>query len=689
MQSRPFLLPTLRFIWVFVVIVSIFYPVVTLAQQDSVALSAEYFKMGMEVYDFSHRKQAAELFVQASSMNPKNAKAQLMAGKSIMLTINKEKSLPYFLRALRLDPVVDEDILYYVGQGYHYSEKFDSAILFYNAYNRKLARSLDFEKSVKMTKVDRKIFECRNAIVYKANPVKVTIINLNENINSEYPDYAPTITADGTLMIFTSRRPDNNANPVLAADHEYYEEIYESRKVDGAWTPARIMPEPVNSKYHNASVNIAPDGSEMFIYNDTNGGDIYVTYQHNGIWSPEIPLEGDVNTPELENSAAITRDGQKLFFTSTRPGGYGGTDIYFCTKGKNGRWINATNLGPIVNTELDEDGVFVSASGKHLYFSSNGHAGMGDLDLYRSAYDSVKGIWGVPVNLGYPINSPENDIYFVLAGDENIGYFSSVKAENKGEQDIYLVDMTQWKQLDIDALIKEANPEPIAQIEKTGTLKTSTLELDLVVMDASTFALLDANVNLVDQSRKLITVPAVSTGNHVLHIAGKPGHLERYGVRVSAGDYPDYESHFYVVGSLDEPGHIVDTIFLKKNIPFRFSGILNVYFPSNSDTPQSTVDIWAIEKFLKENLAATLQVSGHTDNYGEDGYNMDLSRRRAESVKNYLVKAGIQAERITAVGYGEVRPVADNATGKGRSMNRRTEFEILNYNSSPKMKKEF
>ena len=671
---------------IFAVSSSIFFPGVTLAQQDSGAMSNEYFKMGMEVYDFSHRKQAAELFIQASNMNPKNAKAQLMAGKSIMLTINKEQSLPYFLRALRLDPVVDEDILYYVGQGYHYSEKFDSAILYYNAYNRKLARSLDFEKSAKMTKVDRKVFECRNAIVYKANPVQVTITNLSKNINSEYPDYAPTITADGSLMIFTSRRPDNNANPVLAADHEYYEEIYESRMVNGVWQAARIMPEPVNSKYHNASVNLAPDGSEMFIYNDSNGGDIYVTYRHNGIWSPEIPLEGDVNTTALENSAAITRDGKKLFFTSTRPGGYGGTDIYVCTKNRNGRWVNATNLGPVVNTELDEDGVFVSANGKHLYFSSNGHAGMGDLDLYRSSYDSVKGVWGPPVNLGYPINSPENDIYFVLAGDENIGYFSSVKAENKGEQDIYMVDMTHWKQLDIGELIAQANPEPLAQPEKT---KTSTLDLDLVVMDASTFALLDAKVNLIDIDRKLIPVPAVSIGNHVLRITGKPGRLERYGVNVSSGEYQDYDSHFFMVGSMDEPGQIVDTIYLKKNESFQFSGILNLYFPLNSDLPRSVLDIRAIEKFLKENLAATVLISGHTDSYGEADYNMNLSRRRAESVKNYLIKAGIQAGRISAVGYGEERPVGDNRSPQGRSINRRTEFAILNYNGTPKLKKEF
>jgi len=652
-------------------------------------MSNEYYKMGMEVFDFSHRKQAAELFIRSSTMNPKNAKAKLMAGLSMMLTINKEKSLPYFLNALRLDPAVDGDILYYIGQGYHYAEKFDSAILFYDAYNRKLAHSLDFEKSMKMNKVDRKIFECRNAVVYKAHPVNVTIADLSENVNSEYPDYAPTITADGSLMIFTSRRPDNNANPVLASDHEYYEEIFESRRLNGVWQPARILPEPVNSKFHNASVNIAPDGSEMFIYNDTNGGDIYVTYQHNGIWSDEKPLEGDVNTIALENSAAITRDGQKLFFTSNRPGGYGGTDIYVCSKARNGSWINVTNLGNIINTELDEDGVFVSANGRHLYFSSNGHAGMGDMDLYRSTYDSVKSAWGPPANLGYPINSPENDIYFVLAGDENIGYFSSVKSENRGEQDIYKVDMTDWKELKIDELIKQANPEPLAVKGTSEKVKISALDLEVVVMDAVTFALLDANVDLIDQDRKVIPVPAHAIGNYSLQIKGKQGQPDRYGVKVSSSDYLDYESHFYMVGTLDQSGRIADTIYLKKNTRQEFTGILNVYFPSNSDSPQSIMDIWAIERFLKNNVAATVVIAGHTDSDGEANYNLTLSQHRAEAVRKYLVNAGIRPERITAVGYGEERPIADNATEKGRRLNRRTEFTILNNTSPPRLKKEF
>lgn len=175
------------------------------AQQDSVALSEEYYKLGMEIFDFTHRKQATELFVLSTQMNPKNARAQFMAGKSIMLTIRKEQSLDYFKRAWRLDPKIDEDILYYLGQAYHYSEKFDSAINFYDRYNRFLSRSLRFERAVRINEVNRKIFECRNAMIYVAYPMDVTISHLDKNINSEYPDYAPCITADEQTIIFTTR----------------------------------------------------------------------------------------------------------------------------------------------------------------------------------------------------------------------------------------------------------------------------------------------------------------------------------------------------------------------------------------------------------------------------------------------------------------------------------------------------
>ena len=437
-------------------------------QKDSVAISEEYYQQGMEIFGFAHRKQATELFALATQMYPKSAKAQFMTGQSIMLSIRKEQSLPYFLKAWKLDPNVNEEILFFIGKAYHYDMQLDSAIRFYNRYNRILSRSMNFNKSVKINEVNRKIFECRNAMLYTARPVDVKIIPLGSNINSEYPDYAPTITEDETQLVFTTRRPEENLNANVAVDHEYYEDIFYSQRVNNEWQPAQNIGSPLNTNYHNASVNLSPDGTEMILYHDSNGGDLFISTrnQQTKAWSAPVPMLG-INTQYVENSATISEDDKHIFFTSNRPGGYGGTDIYSCELGKNGQWINLKNLGPKVNTDMDEDGVFISASSKHLYYSSNGLAGMGDLDIYRSTYDSLTASWSDPINLGFPINSVENDVYFVLSADEKVAYISSVREENIGEQDIYRIDMANWKPVELihsdeieDYKVPIRKPEP-------------------------------------------------------------------------------------------------------------------------------------------------------------------------------------------------------------------------------------
>jgi outer membrane protein OmpA-like peptidoglycan-associated protein len=614
------------------------------AQTDSVALSQEYYNQGMEVFGFAHRKQAAELFILATQANPKNAKAQLMAGESIMLSVQKEKSLDYFRRAWLLDPDVDPDILYFLGQAFHYSEKFDSAILFYDRYNRILARSLNFEKSKKINEVNRKMFECRNAIIYKEHPVQVGIVNLNADINSEYPDYAPTISEDENIMFFTSRRPGDNANDRVAADHEYYEEILVAEKVNGVWGAARNPGPPLNTGYHNASVNLSPDGSEIIIYHDTNGGDLLLSKKDkNGIWTTPAPMEG-INTEYLESSATITEDDKTIFFTSNRPGGYGGTDVYSCELGKGGRWVNVKNLGPLVNTEMDEEGVYISANSQHLYFSSNGLAGMGDLDIYRSTYDAEKKEWGEPVNLGYPINSVENDIYFVLTADEKFAYISSLRRDNLGEQDIYKVDMQNWKPVYLDRpeyseVFAEAPKETeIKPIEKPDVVS------ERVEVKVPSYRPPKINWTITDENNKPLTTD--------IRVANPSDSVVNYHIIVSTSNFPE------------KP---------QVNVGY----IMNVYFAHDGIDPISYEGIRNLLVMMKNSPTMKVEISGHTDNKGPDSYNQDLSLRRAQSVRNILVKGGADADRITAVGYGENKPLDTNDTMEGRRMNRRIEFKIL------------
>lgn len=680
-----------------------------LGQSDSVALSQEYYNQGMEVFGFAHRKQAAELFILSTQANPKNAKAQLMAGQSIMLSVQKEKSLEYFRRAWNLDKNVDPDIMYFLGQAYHYSEKFDSAILFYDRYNRILSRSLNFERSKRINEVNRKIFECRNATVYMEHPVDVSIVNLDDKINSEYPDYAPTISEDETVMVFTSRRPGDNINDRVAEDHEYFEEILVSEKVNGVWTPARNPGPPLNTGYHNASVNLSPDGTEMIIYHDTGGGDLLLSVKgKDGKWSTPQAMEG-INTEFLESSATITQDDKTIYFTSNRPGGYGGTDVYSCELGKGGRWINIKNLGPLVNTELDEEGVFISASGEHLYYSSNGLAGMGDLDIYRSTFDKVKKEWGEPVNLGYPINSVENDIYFVLTADEKFAYISSLRKDNLGEQDIYKVDMSRWKPVYLDrpeyseifaegAHLEKVKPEEttkpaetVKPEEATVTAKATTVipaptgssrtNISWRVVDELTNKPLDGEILMTDSRGRTVAVQKTETGLYKTSVELTPDSTASYKVVINASEFIPYMSSLFFHGP---SGDVSEDVRLRKapiaketthvvNVGY----VMNVYFSHNGVDPLSYEGIRNLLIMIKNSPTMKVEISGHTDSYGPDEYNQNLSMRRAEAVRNILIKGGADANRITAVGHGEVMPMDTNDTMEGRRLNRRIEFRIL------------
>lgn len=670
----------------FVFFLSLLCSIQAFSQQDSVALSEEYYRQGMEVFDYSHRKQATEMFMLATKANPKNAKAQFMTGRSIMLTVRKEQSLQYFKNAYTLDPKIDEDILYYLGQAFHYAEKFDSAILLYNRYSRLLARSLDYEKSKKISEVNRKIFECNNAKIMVAQPVDITLNRLDENINSEWPDYAPTINADETFMVFTTRRPEENSNDRVAADNEYYEEIFYSRKQDGAWTPARNLAGSINNNYHNASVNLSPDGKEMLLYYDSNGGDILISsLKPDGNWTK--PEEIEINTEYIENSASITADRQKLFFTSNRPGGYGGTDIYVATKNSKGNWSDTQNLGKIINTDLDEDGVFISANGKTLYFSSNGHAGMGDLDIYRSTYNTEKDLWEKPINMGYPVNSVENDIYIVLTRDEDYAYISTVRKDGIGEQDIYKLDIRNWKaptytQPDFadavltmeDELPALAKPEakPNLVIAETGGFES--IMFNVFVAEGGSRQPLQASVKLATAKGDEILFKEIAPGTYQMNL--QPNRkASKFKLQVSSTEYIPYSSSYYF-GNKFQTNAMTDTVYLDK-IAVNYKRTLNVYFGHDSDLPKSFDDILYLEQIMKTAASIKVEISGHTDNMGSYPYNISLSARRANAVKKHLVKAGIDPERITVAGYGPDKPISDNSTRAGRQLNRRTEFTII------------
>lgn len=651
--------------------------------QDSLAIAEEMYSMGMELFQFETRKQAREMFIQATDFNPKHAKAHLMAGKAILLTVHKEESLPYLQKAYTLNPEVDEEILYLIGEAHQYSEQFDEAISFFRLYRKQLAKSLSFDKSKKIYDIDWKIFECRNAKIYIANTVDVDIINLSDNINSEYADYAPLITADEKRLIFTSRRPHQSTNSDLAEDFEYYEDIYQSHYENGQWQPAAPFDAAINGDFHNSNIGLSPDGTILYIYTDENGGDILESDFVDGKWTSPKPIKGLVNTPYHENSVTITEDKNTIYFTSDKPGGYGGTDIYKAQLDSKGRWGNPVNLGNKVNTERDEEAPFISKSGVHLYFSSNGHAGMGDLDLYIAEKEDGSDDFKEPVNLGYPINSVENDIFFVLNASETHAYYSSVKTSSKGEQDIYKVNMERWKAINIDSLtaieVIEITPNVpvVVAIEEPVKFVESDISLILTILDEKSLDTLTANVALIEQTNQTV-IGGTLNDQSSYEIKFTNMDYTTYRVKIIKEDYLPYESMIHVIGQERRIQKLKETVALRP-IEDSFTGIMNVYFGLDSDQPNGFEDAQYLEYLMKDNPKITVEISGHTDNSGPVAYNKDLSQRRANSIKNYLIEHGIDAARINAVGYGIEKPIGDNGNRVGRRLNRRTEFKILQH----------
>ncbi|MCK5104014.1 MAG: PD40 domain-containing protein, partial [Cyclobacteriaceae bacterium] len=351
--------------------------------------------------------------------------------------------------------------------------------------------------------VQRRIYECQNGIEYVNAPREYRIENMGPAINSEWDDFAPVVTSDESFMAFTTRRQEGNTNADVFDDMLFYEDVFYSARSGDKWTPAQNIGPPVNILYHSSNLAISADGTQLYLYKSQNGGDIFLSEKNSsGTWSEPEPLNVNINSTFSENSVSISPDGNTLYFSSDRPITTDkiDLDIYYSKKDRKGEWGVAKNIGTSINTEFDEDGPFIDYDGKTLYFSSKGHKGMGGYDIYKTVYNEGADEWSEPVNLGYPMNSPDNDIYFVSTRDGKRGYYASAKADGMGFTDIYhilLADMEAPPKKVEAKKIEPPEPEkpiivPVVEIPKPVTLilKTvdkqsrETLDVDISINDA-------------------------------------------------------------------------------------------------------------------------------------------------------------------------------------------------------------
>lgn len=395
--------------------------------------------------------QSIEIWKELYESNPQNANVNYKLGYCYLQTPNdKLKSLPHLEFAAsqdlqeNYDPYdskeskIPVDAIFYLGSAYHLNYEMDKAI---GQYQRVISKVPKRHRLHKMSQ--RQIEMCNNAKYQVANPQNFMISNVGQVINTEANEYSPVISIDESALFFTSRRmraDSSNQFIVDIATREHREDVYVSYKdISGNWMAPELL--NINTDGHAAVISTSPDGQELYIYYDYNGdGQIWKSELIGETWSDPLKMEGDFNTDYWETHITVSTDGREAYFVSNRPGGEGGRDIYRCVKLPNGEWSKALNIGPTINTEYEEDSPFLSADGKTLYFASNGHDSMGGFDIFYSTRGE-DGEWSKPASIGYPVNTVDDDVFFVPTASGKRAYYSSFRDEGFGLKDIYVVDM--------------------------------------------------------------------------------------------------------------------------------------------------------------------------------------------------------------------------------------------------------
>ena len=468
--------------------------------------------------------------------------------------------------------------------------------------------------------------------------------NMGDSINSKALEYFPSLTIDGSRMIFT-RRENND------------EDFYESRFSNGRWSKAVPVAGKINTNLNEGAQNISQDGQWLIFtgcnYPEGVGScDLYIAYKtKSGGWTEPENL-GSINTDFWESSPSLSPDKRDLYFSSSRPGGFGGKDIWVTHRTSTGKWSVAENLGATVNTVGDEGCPFIHADNQSLYFNSNGRMGYGLTDLFV-ARKTLTDKFDTAVNLGYPINTIDDEGSLIVSSDGKTAYYASDGSDTRGGLDLYTFKLRD----DIKAL--------------------KTLWVRGKVFDKKTGAGLPSLVELTDIStRKLISrLQTDEDGNYLVTLPeGK-----EYAFNVNRKGYLFYSDNFSMINHLPDSSLQVD-ISLQPIAKGASILLKNIFFATKKYDlePTSTAELDKLVLLLNENPSAAIQINGYTDNVGKPADNLLLSINRAKAVTTYLKSKGITPKRLLAKGFGETLPLAPNSTEEGKAKNRRTELSILN-----------
>ncbi len=601
-----------------------------------------------------------ELYKQAAGLEPGFAEAYYNMGIDLYNLLRFQEGLPVILKAADLMKDESPILKYYIAELSFHNQKYADAVPHYKdfiAAEKDLAGMVGPRLLVQMMGVARE--NLRNssfAAEAITKPVQFDPINLGTAINSIGDEYLPKMTADEEILFITSRRAECTGG-YDAYLRDFPEDFFYSEKKNGEWQQVQNLGPPVNTELNEGAASFTPDGQWVYFTACNRDGayescDLYVSKLTGKKWSTPENLGPLVNTDVWESQPFISDDGNTLYFVSTRPGGLGGHDIWFSRK-VNGYWAQPENLGAPVNSAGNEYSPFLHADGESFYFSSNGHPGFGGIDLFRSEM-SASG-WGTPQNLGYPLNlaGDEQTIFINTAGTD--AYISSNREGSVGRYDIFKFTLDEKIRPKFTTWVRG-----FVLDSTTGSPLAATISfVDLETGDTI------RRVNTNSATGKfLLTLPL--NREYAAHVES-PGHLfrsEHFSLQDMAVDSDRYFDLLIKLNEMKSGTEIV---------------LRNIFFESGSFDlmPSSVPELNLMINFIKAYPAGNFEVEGHTDNVGTAEDNLVLSQNRANEVRKYLIANGISEKRVTAKGYGESKPMAENTSDAGRSKNRRTVLRVI------------
>jgi outer membrane protein OmpA-like peptidoglycan-associated protein len=605
-------------------------------------------EMHIEFYEY---RNAINLLTRAVKIYPNSPEINELLAECYVEVGQKAKAYPHIVKSIRgrKKPSVESVMLY--AKVLHHKLKLDSALHYYNLASFMLKDNDPDKPEIALLQK-----QCEHAKSIVKLPLKVKIENMGKNINTKWPEYCPVVNGDETKLFFTSRRNSNMGKGLF--DGLPYEDIYVSKYANNVWTYAENGGKLLNTEQHDATVNLSPDGATFLLYRE---GDLYYSYFKGQQWTNPVAFGPPIFSTFREPSATISADGNTMYLVRDDYTVANDQDIYICRRNpKTGEWTEPQALGPAINTPYDDSSPYLHPDGKTMYFSSKGHNSIGGFDIFVTTLQE-DGSWSTARNIGYPINTPDDDIWFVVSASGEHAYYSSAQEGGFGEEDIYKVYLKPSP----DA--PPAIPTPALTLLKGRVMDAKAykpIEAKIIIRDLNTQEFISQHASNSFSGEYMITLPAGRAYDVSFQSKGFVFQSLSFDLSTSK----DYYQQSKDIG--------LEPLILEVGKRFILQ---NIFYDFNKSTlrPQSESELTRLLNILQLYPNMRIKILGHTDNVGSDEYNKMLSHDRAKSVVDYLTDKGIEGDRLSWEGLGESQPIDSNETEKGRQINRRTEFEII------------